>query len=67
MAGEVLAAAAAHSVLSDELAELERQDVVDTERCAMLRARRLEARRRHDEAERRLRSLTRHLRAYVVT
>ena len=65
LAGEMLAAAAVHSAICDELNELAATGETESERCALLRARKLGARRRHDDAERRLRRLSRHLRDYV--
>jgi hypothetical protein len=71
LAGEVLAAAAVHSAITDELdaIELLRSErplqPSEEDRCAVLRARKRDALRRHDLAEQRLRRLATHLRRYA--
>lgn len=68
LAGEVLASAAAHSAICDDLAELDRvreqRPLTAEEEAAWrnLRQRRRAARERHDAAERRLRHLSAELR-----
>ena len=73
LAGELLAAAAVHSAISDELEALERLrdtrplDPAEEERCAVLRMRKRAALRQHDAAQHRLRRLAAHLRSYSTT
>jgi hypothetical protein len=63
LAGEMLAAAATHSVICDELDALEgvraerALTAAEEARCEVLRDRKHQLRRRHDIAERRLRAL----------
>jgi hypothetical protein len=72
LAGELLAAAAVHSAICDEIGELEARPggptAEEQERLRILRERRLDARRRHDIVDRRLRRLVTelHSRAHVT-
>ena len=69
LCGELLAAAAVHSAITDDLATLEQLAAQraltddEQERRAVLRTRKREALRRHDAIEHRLRRLSAHLRS----
>ena len=68
LCGELLAAAAVHSAISDELADLERVGVTrpltseEEEHRVALRMRKRQALLRHDAIDHRLRRLSAHLR-----
>jgi len=72
LAGELLASAAVHSAITDELAALEQLTATrpltqaEEERRTILRARKREALRRHDAVDRRLRRLSDQLRASAL-
>lgn len=72
LAGELLASAAVHSAITDELAAIDDLAAsrplteAEQERRAVLRSRKGRALQRHDAIERRLRRLSAHLRATAI-